>query len=131
MVTEHFLDSYEVKERVLDVLRFNVSARLDASFEPRVDYFLDAFPQELAYRLTAEWRVPGEVLQDDTVVAEYPASLWDHLKSVLGFDHETVKVRVNEIVCFPDVPVPYGGPSCVRISWTEDVQALPQTGVNQ
>lgn len=112
------MEDLAIQTRCLDVLRFSVSSQFDLRFEPHLDLSVDYIPEQMARRLTAHWRVPGEVLQDDTVIAEYPASLWDHIKSAFGLKHRTTQVRLNETVCFPDVPLSPDAPNYVWVTWT-------------
>lgn len=104
----------------LKVLTYNTAVHLDEElgFRPGgLEFFLDKLPMEMALRLTARLRVPGQVLQDDTLIAEYPVTLWDYIKRALGWRHRIAQVRMNEHLVYPEVQVPDRYSSTVRL-WT-------------
>lgn len=114
--------AHVLHEKTIEVLRFNCAIEvhnLDVSVNT------SGLAERLAHRLVASLRLPGEVLQDNKVVAEYPASLWDHIKKVLGFKHELVRVRCSETVVFPDIQLP-PRQHCVSVCWHENVEKSQQ-----
>lgn len=57
----------------------------------------------LAHQLTATFYAPGQVLQNDRVLATYPTTLWDSVKARLGWRHNKTVVRLTEHLLFPNV----------------------------
>ena len=112
--------SMTMRTAVLDVLRYNVATLLDVRDQSHFDMFVEELPHRMARQFVAEWRVAGQVLAEDKVIAEYPATLWDHIKAKLGFEHRVKQVKLTEHVAFPEVSVPQHLQPFVRISWIEN-----------
>lgn len=60
----------------------------------------------LAHLFQAHLRIPAKVLQENRIIAEYPSSLWQHLKKALRLKYETRKIRLNEYLMFPTIKMP-------------------------
>ena len=61
----------------------------------------------LAHMLTAAHTAPALVLQNNRVLADYPTTLWDHIKSKLGRRHNRTVIRMAEHLTFPKVKLPH------------------------
>jgi glutathionylspermidine synthase len=58
------------------------------------------------YRLTLQ--LPVQVLARDRVVAEYPTTLWQHIKKAIGLRYAYVRVTQNESLIYPHIAIPPG-----------------------
>lgn len=114
----------QATEHYLQVMRLSAAYLLDTTAMLDIDFVQHEVPERLAVQLTASLRVPSEVLQDDRVVASYPASLWDHVKQKLGLGHRSVEVVANETLVYPDIEV-LPGQTNVRIYHTTDTRVMP------
>lgn len=47
--------------------------------------------------------VPVANARYSDVIAEYPETLWDHVKQKLRLKHNMRKVTYTEVICFPDM----------------------------
>jgi hypothetical protein len=92
----------------LSIQKFNTAAIVD-EFGPDIEWFVHALPERLAYQLGMTLRTPAQVLQDNSVVAEWPLTWWDHIKARLGWKHQTKQLRMKEVVTFPDYAPPRHG----------------------
>jgi hypothetical protein len=112
-----------VKRRDLPIRKWSAATEVDPyGLLERAFPKPEIIQQEIVDRMTiqflAQWRLPVEVLADDKVIAEYPATLWDHIKKVLGFDYIKRQVRLNAVLAFPEIPVPKGA-SYVSYSYAD------------
>ena len=58
-----------------------------------------------AHALRTLLSLPGQKLPR-TLVAQYPATWWDHIKQRLGFKHESVSVFRQDVAVFPKLELP-------------------------
>ena len=64
---------------------------------------LDYALEHAAYRLRMAL-LPLAEPTEERVLASYPATLWDHVKKVLGFKYRKYEVRQAETVVYPALP---------------------------
>jgi hypothetical protein len=95
-----------IETLTLDLKDYMVSMLLDAGYSVPLKVEVVYRAEYMAYLLMARMRVPAQVLQEDKVVAEYPASLWDHIKKAVGMKYATEKVKLTEYLLYPTIEVP-------------------------
>lgn len=61
--------------------------------------------ENLAHIISMKLRMPCLELQKDEVVADWPATWWDHLKCRLGLKYEVTQLRCSEVLAIPEIPV--------------------------
>lgn len=114
----------------LDILSYNAAAVLDRELQyagPRgLEFIMRELPERLAYQIAAMLKVPGQVLQNDRVLATYPASFWDYIKRALRLKHRLTEVRLTEHLLYPEVAVPERFAKSVRLYVAPSVQTLLQ-----
>ncbi len=96
----------DIKSITLDVQRYVASSLMDAGFSVNVKAEVQYRAEYLGYLLSAMMKVPGQVLQDERVLASYPATFWQHVRKVLGLKYERVEVRLTEHLLYPTIEVP-------------------------
>lgn len=74
----------------------------DVDFRARLQWDVEGAMNHLRLYMM----LPSKVLQKDRVIAEYPKTLWDHIKAALGLKHRTVQVYFQEVLYFPKVKIP-------------------------
>lgn len=110
------------RDETLDIMRQSIAMHLsEHDVQQKPELMLDRLPHEMAYRLIASMRIAGDVLQDDRIVAEYPATFWDHVRKVFGFSYRKDVVRVKETVLFPEMQLPMHGDK-VRIMFSDRIE---------
>jgi hypothetical protein len=78
--------------------------------ERQLAVYLERTVVEAGERLTVSLMLPAVVLQEDRVVSDYPASLWQHIRATLGLKYKRTEVRITEVALFPEFkPAPLLG----------------------
>jgi hypothetical protein len=57
--------------------------------------------EEGCYHFRMALGVPVGQARHNDVIAEYPATLWDHIKQRLGLKHKLARVTYTEVITFP------------------------------
>lgn len=112
----------------LKLLKFSTAAVLDRELfyggEPALEFLHRTLPERMAHQLIATLKVPGQVLQDNRVLAAYPITLWDHIKFLIKTRWPKVggrlsvhlkEVRLTEHLLYPTVHVPGPYADSVRL----------------
>jgi hypothetical protein len=85
---------------------------------------------DMACVFKATFRLPSEVMQDNRLVAEYPASLWDHVKLKLRgwgltwFKPKVPEVRVHQVAVYPAFPAVHRDMERVRIAFMPKLETV-------
>lgn len=106
-----------VNRRFLE--RLDLVSSLQCDWDVDLDLVVHELPEKMAHEVLARVRLPAEVLQDNRVIAEWPATWWDHLKARFGRPHKTRRVLLKEAVIFPTIKLPpyqHG----ITVSWIEE-----------
>lgn len=74
------------------------SDQLDVGFQYRIEY--------LARQISLVLKLPCQELADESVVAEWPSTLWDHIKKTLGLRYRKHQLLHSETLVFPDIDIP-------------------------
>lgn len=119
-VTPGQLESVDVKLAVNRqfLTRLDLVSALECPWEVDLDLAVRELPERMAQEVACRVRLPADVLQDNRVIAEWPATLWDYIKAAFKRPHRTRQVRLNEAVIFPTVKLPpfqHG----ITVSWIE------------
>jgi hypothetical protein len=108
-------------EKVLDVLSFAIAEQIDLTDPSQLTMQINELPNRMVAQFIARFRLPGEVIQDQTLICEYPkrgilnairyelAELGDRYPRVLGWMRRArpviVQHRVWQSLVYPGVPV--------------------------
>jgi hypothetical protein len=111
----------QATEKVLDVLSFAIAEQIDLSNVEQVSVLVNELPDRMAKQFIARFRLPGEVLQDQKLLCEYPkrgilnairyelSELGDRYPRALGWLRKVrpviVQHRVWQAMVYPGIPV--------------------------
>lgn len=61
--------------------------------------------ESMCHILRLTLKTPTWPIQNDTVVASWPATWWDAIKDRLGWKHARKELRINQCLVVPEIPV--------------------------
>lgn len=98
------MEKDNIKTVTLAAKRYMVSYLLDHGIVPQdFNCEIQYAAHRAAYMFCAELRMWGED-DDPRLLADYPQTLWDHIKSKLGLKHKRFYVYQQETVIYPSIP---------------------------
>lgn len=107
----------------LQIKQWAVSQLIDDGLDMHPDnlkVFMQLRAEWLAYQLTAMFYLPSQTIQD-RVIAEYPTTLWDHIKKALRLKYRTTQVRLQQWLVIPEIPQPLERYKSLRIAYQASV----------
>ncbi len=102
----------------LDILRYNVGQFLAREIDLApggLEFISREMPEMMGRQLLGVLRVPGQVLQNNRMIHQHPATLWDHIKQRVAAHFPGLKrwlpvnyleVRLTEHLVYPTLSVP-------------------------
>lgn len=98
------LQDAAIKEIELHAQDYGYKMLVDRGFIPqdfkvRIEYSLE----NMAYQMAASFKLFGTE-DEPRLLADYPRTLWDHIKSKLGLKHKRWYVYQQEAVVYPTLP---------------------------
>lgn len=91
--------------RMLPIKQWACDSLVDWDYD-NVKVVVERSLESMVYHIRLLVQAPTEALQQDRVIAEYPATWVQHIRKRLGWKHRTTQVKLSEYWVFPGIPVP-------------------------
>lgn len=104
-LTDSDIETFETVMKTYIVTKLLDDETFEKMHPDQIKVLIHRHAVHCAYQFTAAMHVPGKSLPRQ-LLAEYPASLWQHVKKALGLKHDTLKVWRDASVLFPNIAIP-------------------------